>query len=121
LAGHCAPQDPSLFTPGGLFVANFSNIGPELFCAAPGVGIISTVPATKDAPAPYADMSGTSMASPAACAALATLLGVDETYKQMPRSIERAQRASLVLISYLAPLGLTQASAGWGLSQAWPG
>jgi hypothetical protein len=121
LAGHCVPQDSSLFTSGGLFVANFSNVGPELACAAPGVGIISTVPATQDTPTPYADMSGTSMASPAACAALATLLSVDETYKQMPRSIERAQRASLVLMSYLAPLGLSQASAGWGLSQAWPG
>jgi hypothetical protein len=121
LAAYCTPQQPGLFGPGGLFVANFSNSGAELACAAPGVGIISTVPATSAVAAPYAERSGTSMASPAACAALATLLSHDETYKQTPRTIARAQRASLVLMSYLAPLGMSQSSAGWGLSQAWPG
>ncbi|HOP61274.1 MAG TPA: S8 family peptidase [Candidatus Saccharicenans sp.] len=47
-------------------VASFSNYGPELDVAAPGVGIISTIPLAQTDPGylPYAYANGTSMATP---------------------------------------------------------
>jgi subtilisin family serine protease len=58
------PAQPDRFGYGAIFLATFSNIGPHILCMAPGNGIISTIPANKHDPAPYADMSGTSMAAP---------------------------------------------------------
>jgi subtilisin family serine protease len=103
---------------GNAYVANFCNAGPSLFCCAPGVGIISTAPARHVAPAPYIDLSGTSMAAPMACAALATQLAADAEYLAMPRNLARAQRASAVLNATLRRLGFPQALGGRGLSQA---
>src|SRR5439155_407571 len=52
------------------FIAQFSNIGRELDCTGPGVGVISTVPDKA-----YAVMSGTSMATPAVTGLATRLLG----------------------------------------------
>jgi subtilisin len=49
-------------------IASFSNVGPEIDLTAPGVGILSTVPRG------YAEMSGTSMACPAATGRAARML-----------------------------------------------
>jgi hypothetical protein len=103
-----------------LYLANFSNIGPEMTCTAPGVGIISTVPSRSEVAAPYAAQSGTSMACPIASAALATVLANDLVYRGLPRSQERVQRASTLLAASLKPLGLSPLYIGNGLSQAWP-
>lgn len=119
MAAHCAPTQAELFAAGGLYVANFSAFG-ALTCTAPGVGIISTVPANSAVAAPYAVLSGTSMATPAACAALASLLSEDRVYRGLPRGIGRVQRASAVLASTLTPLGISPIFVGGGVSRAWP-
>src|SRR5262249_6787059 len=106
---------------GSLYVANFNNVGSNLLCSAPGCGIVSTVPVRGVVPTPYADMSGSSMAAPVACGALATLLSPDPSYLEMPRGLARAQRASSLLTSLLFPLGLSPQFAGRGMSRAWSG
>jgi subtilisin len=68
------------------YVAGFSNIGSAIALAAPGVGILSTLPGQK-----YGPMSGTSMAAPAATGALARLLSQNADIRKMPRDIERAR------------------------------
>lgn len=119
-AANCVPSRLDHFGPGGLFVANFTNIGAGLVCTAAGVGIISTVPVRNSVAAPYLDMSGTSMASPVTCASLASLLSQDQAYKNLPRNTSRAQRASATLLASVRQLGLNQLYVGCGLSQAWP-
>jgi subtilisin family serine protease len=114
------PSQYDRYTADNLFIANFSNLGPQLICTAPGVGIISTVPAENGNAAPYAARSGTSMAAPVACGALASVLAQDTVYRDMKRGPERAQRAATILFASLRPLGLNPVYAGYGLSQAWP-
>lgn len=116
LAAAGTPSAADHFAAGGLYVASFSNTGPQLTCAGPGVGIISTVPAqNKGDGAPYADMSGTSMASPAVCGRLAGLLSDIEAYRNLPRDTSRAQLALTALAQVLYPLGLSPLYAGGGL------
>jgi subtilisin family serine protease len=98
-----------------LYLANFSNIGQEMTCTGPGVGIVSTVPARNGSDAPYADMSGTSMAAPAVCALLATLLSRDDYYRKCPRDLTRPMRAYTLLRQALYPLGLNPSYQGGGL------
>ena len=38
------PTRPDMFGYGGIYLASFSNIGQQIFCGAPGNGIISTIP-----------------------------------------------------------------------------
>jgi len=120
MAAHATPLQADKFAPGGLFLADFSNLGPEIICAAPGVGIISTVPARAEVVAPYASKSGTSMASPIVCAAVATLLSHDRAYLGLPRGVRRAQRAAATLAASLQPVELSPLYVGGGLSRAWP-
>lgn len=112
------PTQPDRFGPGGLYLANFSSIGPQITATGPGVGIISTVPGQTGAP--YAVMSGTSMASPAVCAALATALGSDPAYLATPRDATRARAARLRLAQTLRTLGLNPIYQGGGLATAMP-
>ena len=114
------PQQAGMFTAGGLYLASFNNVGPQIACAGPGVAIISTVPGSTGEEPGYAAMSGTSMASPAVCAALATLLSGDQQYQTMPRDITRAQYAWTVLSRSLRWLGLNPQFAGLGLARATP-
>ena len=79
------PTDPAKHGSRNLFLAEFSNFGSQVDCAAPGVGIISTVPERFDLVQPYAVMDGTSMASPAACGALAALLADSPAYPGVDR------------------------------------
>jgi hypothetical protein len=113
VAAASVPSNPNCFANWGMYLANFSSVGPQMTCTGPGVGIISTVPG--DVGAPYADMSGTSMSSPAVCARLATLLSKDAVYRQSPRDISRAMRGLTVLGHSLHSLGLNPAYQGGGL------
>ena len=113
-----APSQWDHYSPSGLYVANFDAVGPELKCCAPGVAVISTVPGADGAP--YAAMSGTSMAAPAVSASLATLLSNDSVYARTPRGIQRAARAWSILYQTLRPLGLNQQYQGFGVASAWP-
>lgn len=120
LASQTVPQTPDRFSPTGLYLANFSNTGVQVRCTGPGVGIISTVPAEAGETTPYVDMSGTSMASPAVCARLATLLAEDKDYLALDRTTARAQRAFVVLAQHLIDLGLAPQYEGGGLPFAYP-
>jgi subtilisin family serine protease len=97
------------------YLANFSCIGPQLTCAAPGVGIISTVPDQSGRLAVYAAMDGTSMASPAACGVLAALLSRNPAYAALPRDDSRANAARAVLARSCRPIGLVTEYEGRGI------
>jgi hypothetical protein len=106
---------------GNLFDPAFNNTGAHMACIAPGVGIISTVPGSgpaNAADAAYAAMSGTSMACPAVCGALATLLSADANYSKLPRDVKRAQYAWNLLVGSLRRLGLGSTIEGYGLATA---
>lgn len=112
------PSQSDRFSFTGAYSPTFTSIGPAINCVGPGVAIISTVPGTKDGSAPYAAMSGTSMAAPAVCAALATLLSSDRTYRDMPGDIHRAARAATLLLQGTRNLGLSPQYQGAGLPTA---
>jgi subtilisin len=109
------PQDASKMGQNNLFLASFSSFGPTLACAAPGVGIISTVPDRTGFSGAYMEMDGTSMASPAACGALAVILSKDTTYKSLPRDASRSKRAALLLAQHCKAFGLPVKFEGRGL------
>jgi subtilisin family serine protease len=119
-AAGTVPARADMFGPNGLYLANFNDVGPQLDGTAPGVGIVSTVPSWAEVATPYAAMSGTSTASPVACASLATLLSQDPIYRSTPRDATRAGRAAAVMKASLFPLGLDPVLAGSGMSRAWP-
>ena len=114
------PQQADHFAASGIYAASFNNIGPQVVCVGPGVGIISTVPQTDPGQPAYAAMSGTSMACPAVCASLAALLGQDQTYRKMPRNAARAQYAWSVLARGLRQIGLNSQYQGFGLASTLP-
>lgn len=111
------PSDPFRFGDENLYHANFSCFGPEIVCGGPGVGYISTVPERFDLNKPYASMGGTSMASPAACAALATILSRSDEYKSLPRNQERSVVAIRILRQNCQSIGLDPAYEGHGMPQ----
>lgn len=115
MASQRLPQDPSRFGDDNLYLANFSCFGDEVVCGAPGVGIISTVPQQgADGPS-YAAFGGTSMASPAACGALAALLAEDGDYAATPRDETRAAMARRALETMCRDIGLTATLQGRGV------
>lgn len=91
------PNESEKFGRDQLFLAEFSDFGGEIDCCAPGNGIISTVPPMAGAPAPYAVMDGTSMASPLAAGLLAVLLSRDSAYRALPRNLNRSLKARDIL------------------------
>jgi len=86
-----------------LFLATFSCFGSSLSCAGPGVGIISTVPDRSGVSGAYMEMDGTSMASPAACGALAAILAQDTHYAGLPRDSSRSSAARNLLAQHCEP------------------
>jgi subtilisin len=109
------PQDPAKMGTDNLFLASFSCFGPSLACAAPGVGIVSTVPDKNGFVGAYMEMDGTSMASPAACGTLAVILSRDKIYRSLARNSTRSKRASLLLAQHSKPFGLAVMFEGRGL------
>lgn len=112
------PEIPEKYGDNGYFLASFSNFGVDVSAAGGGVGIISTVPERYGHISPYAVMDGTSMASPAACGAIAALLAGSEEYLAMPRDIMRAERARSLMRANAMDLGLGPIYQGRGAPQA---
>ena len=71
----------------GMFSPSFSCHGPEIGVAAPGVGIVSTVPGGAFDP-----QSGTSMAAPHVCGMAALILAHHSGLRGMPRDANRVAR-----------------------------
>ena len=113
------PQDPDKLGTDNLFLAEFSCFadgpGQALACCAPGVGIVSTVPDKDGQRGLYMEMDGTSMASPAACGALAVILGQDDAYQALPRDITRSNAARMALAQHCRSIGLDIRYEGRGL------
>ena len=111
------PAQTDRFGLGGIFLASFSNVGQQIFCASPGNGIISTIPATPQDAAPYADMSGTSMASPLIAGVLANLLTRDPNYNGSERNAARATLAKSLLAQHALSVGLNPLYQGRGMAR----
>jgi subtilisin len=113
------PQEPDKLGSDNLFLASFSCFadaaGQTLACCAPGVGIISTVPDQGKRTGLYMEMDGTSMASPAACGALAVILGNDPTYQALPRDQSRSDAARAALTKHCVSISLDTKYEGRGL------
>lgn len=99
----------------GLFLDLLSCRGPNVSACAPGVGIISTVPARSGVESPYAAMGGSSMAAGLACGALAVLLSRSDAYGAMPRDATRARMARTLLEKSCRSVGLPRDSQGGGM------
>jgi subtilisin family serine protease len=91
------------------FLADFSNISPEIDVTGPGVGILSTVPGG------YAPMDGTSMACPAVTGAAARLLAGNPAVLDMNRDPARSDKIAALLYQSAKALGLGLKSEGHGL------
>lgn len=87
-------------------IASFSSTGPEVDVAAPGVNILSTLPARR-----YGRMSGTSMASPHVTGAAALYLSL------VPTATPVQVRAIVAATSVVLP-GLTEEQQGSGMVDA---
>ena len=95
---------------------DFCSRGLGVNCCAPGVGIVSTIRSdNSSAGGAWADMSGSSMASPLALGVLACLLSENDEYLQMPADEERSQKAIEILETQCLPLDLLEDFQGNGL------
>jgi len=91
------------------FVAAFSNVGPEIDLTGPGVAIMSTVPGS------YAEISGTSMACPAAVGAAARALAGNSKVLKMKRNARRSEAIVKAVLASAKPLGFGPTFEGLGI------
>ena len=99
-----------LFEGDPCFVARFSNRGPEIDLAAPGLGIISTLP-----PDALGVMDGTSMACPVAAGILAYRLAKRPDILAMPRETARADEIERLALTGNVDLELPRDLQGQGM------
>lgn len=92
------------------FIAEFSNVGPEIGLTGPGVGIISTVPGDN-----YAVMDGTSMACPAVTGAAAKLLAAEPALLATSRDQARSDKIMHEVLKAAVSLGFVPTLEGQGL------
>ncbi len=118
LANLTTPPQADHYARNGLFLPAYSNFGPQIAITAGGSAVISTVPATDEDAAPYADMSGTSMATPVTTGALAVMLSRDAIYTSLQRTSARAKYARAILEQSALTIGLPPQYQGNGLSRA---
>ncbi|MDQ3897754.1 MAG: S8 family serine peptidase, partial [Actinomycetota bacterium] len=90
------------------FVALFSNVGPQIDLIGPGVAIMSTVPGS------YAEISGTSMACPAATGAAARAIAGSSVIK-MKRNAKRSEAIVKAVLGSARSLGFGPTFEGHGL------
>jgi hypothetical protein len=102
---------PGLVTGEGVFSPSFTCFGPEIAVAAPGVGIVSSVPGTG-----FDAQSGTSMAAPHITGLAALLLAHHPLFKTSLRERNAQRVAGLfqLLRSLASPLPLDQRRIGAG-------
>ncbi|WP_439576061.1 S8 family peptidase [Phreatobacter sp.] len=86
--------DPRSRQDQAVFLASFSNIGPQIDFAGPGVWIVSTLPSGK-----WGAMSGTSMAAPAVAGYAAVALSRDRRLLSAPRNASRSEALYQALVS----------------------
>lgn len=79
---------------GSIFLASFSNIGPQVDFAGPGVWIVSTLPGNG-----VGAMSGTSMAAPAIAGFAAVVLSRNANILGASRNAERSEAMYQMLIA----------------------
>jgi subtilisin family serine protease len=92
------------------FIADFSNIGQQVFATGPGVGVLSTLPNNTFGP-----MSGTSMAAPVVSGAAACLLSRDPAVFGMTRDRARGDAIEALLAKACTPRGFGSIYEGRGL------
>ncbi len=95
--------------------AEFSNYGPHIDIAAPGVDIISTCPHNLTGQHGYYTLSGTSMATPFVSGVVALVYSVLPESYQRPYVVERILEATA---TDLGPSGWDQ-EVGWGRLNAY--
>lgn len=94
------------------YIADFSNTGPEVDLAGPGVGVISCIPHDR-----FGVMDGTSMACPGVTGALARRLAADAKTLAMPRDGDRADAIVKLALDAARDMGLPPFAQGAGLAQ----
>jgi subtilisin family serine protease len=96
-----------------VFLAKFSNIGPQVDFGGPGVWIVSTLPNGE-----WGALSGTSMAAPAISGFAAVVLSQDQTILRSKRDSVRAEALFQALVRRAVPYKLGSFDyEGYGVPQ----
>ncbi|WP_276957262.1 S8 family peptidase [Allomeiothermus silvanus] len=93
--------------------AGFSDAGDYVTVAAPGQGILSTIPTVQNPGDPYAYLQGTSMAAPQVSGVVALLFSAKPNLTPLQVRVALEQSANAVLTGQLAKPDYRTQNAGW--------